>query len=501
MNVGAQGRRWYAADRFGYASATTELGPQFQPRWVMSESVTGPGFSIEQARRARTVARWRMHQPIDTSAANVRLLHDTASTPTPDLWWNTLAPQGHRLAAVDRRMVQVSVADAPLIAGAREVQVPVPGDAGRILGWRMIFLGGLEVYPTTRVTVTPPWGTRIDLPYQSARDIDDVMVSFDEAYAEGQTFVDRTRGFRAAGTWRVRVEDAQNPTSFAGIWVEFYLRRGDGRPDGDGDGLDDVMVYRSADGVYTQRNLAPTSVGFGAATRAQTFAPTFESMHAGDVDGDGRADLVALSRIGQVQVALSREALGTWRPATLGAATSVSAPRQHFAVADFDNDGPADLLYLSATAGPWRFFRSRADGNFSAGVDATFAGTLPSFADVQVMAGDLSRDGRADLLVRDRTTDRTWFFLNTTSGPGGPVTFAAPAQVYLGGALTSSHDADALRLVDVDADGRVDLLVRRAGTGVWSYYRALTATTFAAGVLVSLNGDNVAWTDSDVVLP
>jgi RHS repeat-associated protein len=105
---------------------------------------------------------------------------------------------------------------------------------------------------------------------------------------------------------------------------------------------------------------------------------------------------------------------------------------------------------------PLRFGYTRMDGDSS--VRGTLSDTPPySLGNPQMALADINADGLPDLLHTDPDTGRHSVYYNLGRGRFGPATdfVAAPTGVQLG--------AETVQLVDVDGDGRIDLLEKFGG--------------------------------------
>jgi uncharacterized repeat protein (TIGR01451 family) len=180
------------------------------------------------------------------------------------------------------------------------------------------------------------------------------------------------------------------------------------RGDFDGDGKSDILWQ------YTETQVDSVAVGDmaawflnGSTFKSATYLTpqrlsddTWGLVGAGDVDGDGKPDLLWRRKTdGSLAVwymnGTSATTGGPLNPPALGDLTWVVA-----AIADFNDDGRPDILWrnVSGTLAVWYFD----------GVNRTSAAYLtqaaPGNTTVLAGTGDFNRDGKMDILWQDVTT-------------------------------------------------------------------------------------------------
>ncbi len=181
---------------------------------------------------------------------------------------------------------------------------------------------------------------------------------------------------------------------------EYALPRGLVAADLDGDGKIDLAAVDSNGGSGAATVLyGDGRGGFGAGVHV--VAAEDEShvygLAAGDLDGDGRADLVVLQDPGTANVVLSQKGRRFAAPVPLPTGRQPRAA----ALADLDGDGKLDLVVGNCGDDSVSVLRGFGDGTFAP--PRSFATTLAGVGrcPLAVVAADFDGDGRPDLAVAD----------------------------------------------------------------------------------------------------
>lgn len=212
--------------------------------------------------------------------------------------------------------------------------------------------------------------------------------------------------------------------------------------DFDGDGVLDVASVNS--GSTLAGVLRGLGNGTFSAVVTSDIGTRCTTIAAADVDGDGAKDLVLtrgsflIQNGGPSEVRVLRNVGGGAfaAPATFAAGFAITA-----GIDDLDSDGDLDIVLPRSSA-----LRNRGDGSF--GLDPEISPQQFSLIR-RLTAGDLDSDGNEDLVVLHADGLR----VRMNQGDG---TFAPPSVIVPN--LTSGE----IRLVDLDADGDLDLLFQSA---------------------------------------
>jgi hypothetical protein len=255
--------------------------------------------------------------------------------------------------------------------------------------------------------------------------------------------------------------------------------------DFDGDGIADIAGldvdgHGSLPGFYLQGqgNFQYAQSWWGEST-GRDFGIS-NSLVGGDFDEDGTLDLVGAyygdTTLLDAFVILKMPGFVVLQTQT---EDHTYAGSEMVAAGDFDGDGHQDVVTANGVTQDVSVYR----GNGSGTVNFAGATTLPGIANYRVIAADLDRDGRSDVIVLH--TDGTASVSYGTSAGLAPAQLVQPIAPY----------AAWIAAGDFDGDGRLDLAVLNnppsAGATV-DVFRNTTAG-FTHAVTLDVPGISVPW--------
>jgi gliding motility-associated-like protein len=272
----------------------------------------------------------------------------------------------------------------------------------------------------------------------------------------------------------------------------------------DNDGKADIVTVNDLAGtVSLLRNTSSTVGSFSFAPKIDlTAGASSQAMKVGDIDGDGKLDLITVSDgTSQVSVHRNISTVGSLSFQARVSFTTGSTPL-YVDFGDLDGDGRTDLAVVNRNSATVSIYRNTgAIGTISFSAKQDFAiGSTPS----GVAIGDIDGDGKPEVITANRGSSTVSIFRNISTS--GTISLAARVD------LASGTGANSVAIGDLDGDGKMDISVANYTARTISLFRnistsgSITAASFDARAdlvnsatitptylsLGDVNGDNKA---------
>jgi hypothetical protein len=228
--------------------------------------------------------------------------------------------------------------------------------------------------------------------------------------------------------------------------------------DVNGDGKLDLVLIKGRHWPGMSRVLLGDGKGHFA--RAHDLSDTRYRSYSGnlvDIDGDGAPDVILSNDAPDPKVILINDGHGQFRLS--GAFGQGSWPTRNVAVADVNGDGRPDIIVANRGDHATQYVcLNQGRGRFDASCAA-----VADYSATTITPADINHDGRVDLVIPHRDGGQSYVYLN-----GGSAGFSSERRMPFGPATASVRMA---AVADLDGDGAPDIIViddeRRA---VEAYY-------------------------------
>jgi hypothetical protein len=217
------------------------------------------------------------------------------------------------------------------------------------------------------------------------------------------------------------------------------------------------LIARKPDGtLWLYTNGGSNTTPYGTVTQIGTGWQQLGWFVAGDVTGDGRADVVAERPDGTLWL----YANGGSNTTPYGTVTQIGTGWQQFpniTLADVTGDGRADMVAARADGTLWLYANGGSNTTpYDTGVQIGTAWQQFTW----ILGGDVTADGRADI-VAERPDGTLWLFIN-----GGSNSAPYSTGIQIG---VSWQQFNRIQLGDVTGDHRADIVASRPDGTLWLY--------------------------------
>lgn len=382
---------------------------------------------------------------------------------------------------------------------ARLTLVPSPG----VHLYRAVFVGSPKVSPTTSATATltvaSGYATTSTLTATGATGAYTLQstVTGTAATAPSGTvsFLDTSNNNTLVGTATLGTGSSSIAWPAGSLQLAGYEPTAQTVADFNGDGLMDVAVLNYWSGSITLLlGNADGTLSAMANSPAVSMLSSGQILH-GDWNNDGIADLAVLDGTGAMTSLLGKGD-GTFTVAQTLASNTYVNNAERFVAGDFNGDGNLDLLFAeSYSAGYFHTLLGNGDGTFTAAPTVAFSGTMNALA-----VGDFNGDGALDLVAINGSNSSS---VMTMLGDG------AGNFSVMGSTTSLSNGGSFLTVVDLDHDGKLDLVVTSTsgsvvtllGAGDGSFAAPTTLTSSAGYATKAIAGDFTLDGNVDLLVP
>ncbi|MDB5235008.1 MAG: hypothetical protein JWR44_2001 [Hymenobacter sp.] len=201
------------------------------------------------------------------------------------------------------------------------------------------------------------------------------------------------------------------------------------------------------------------------------------SVALGDVNGDGRLDIVTANNNSNAVGVLFGQVGGTFAAAVSYSTGANSIPLD-VKLGDVNGDGRLDIVTANQNTSAAGVLLGQVGGTFAAATSySTGANSLP----LNIALGDVNSDGRLDIVATDYDSNAVQVLLGQAGGG------FSTAIAYSTG---TSNSPQSVALGDVNGDGRPDIVTANTNTNTAAVLLGQAGGTFATAVLCSTGANS-----------
>lgn len=258
----------------------------------------------------------------------------------------------------------------------------------------------------------------------------------------------------------------------------------------DGDGKTDIVVVNgSSNTISIWRNSSTTSSITSGSFDPRVDLTTQNSPYTvtlADIDMDGKLDIAVTNNVSNsISIFRNTATSGSITAASFAARVDIigtNAGPRGIAINDIDMDGKPDIVIACNTANVLNVFRNTSTpGTISASTFDPKVNFTSGSGPTTVALADVDGDGKPELISVDLSSNQVSIFRNTsTSGIINSATFAS-SIAFATGAGTNPRG---LCIGDLNSDNKPDIVVTNSQTNTFSVFRNTSTTgAISAGSL------------------
>lgn len=222
-----------------------------------------------------------------------------------------------------------------------------------------------------------------------------------------------------------------------------------------------------------------TFQGFGPGALVENAGFPPKDIAVGDVNRDGKADLVTIDRGNSVIKVFLNDGRGNFPAANMRFYQCGTTTATQPTLVDLNRDGALDIVVPQLSGGSVGVFLNNGNGTFQNRVGYT-CGTAVN----QVTVGDFNRDGSTDIALAEYTStgyDSVRVLLNNGNG-----TFRQGSLYRLTNQFQNDFNVVSITAGDVNSDGKLDVAVNIADQRTIAILYGNGDGSFRAGTSVSV---------------